>query len=63
MFVELSSEEELMVGLLSNEGKLGIDMLSIKSNLPMSKVSSLLLKMEFKGLIRALPGKIYSLIS
>ena len=63
MFVELSSEEELMVGLLSNEGKLGIDMLSVKSNLPMSKVSSLLLKMEFKGLIRALPGKIYSLIS
>ena len=63
MFVELSSEEELMAGLLSDEGKLGIDMLSIKSNLPMSKVSSLLLKMEFKGLIRALPGKIYSLIS
>ncbi|MFT5750226.1 MAG: DNA processing protein [Ancylomarina sp.] len=63
MFVELSSEEELMVGLLTDEGKLGIDMLSVKSNLPMSKVSSLLLKMEFKGLIRALPGKIYSLIS
>ncbi len=63
MFVELSSEEELIVGLLNGEGKLGIDMLSVKSNLPMSRVSSLLLKMEFKGLVRALPGKIYSLIS
>ncbi len=63
MFVELLPEEELIVNLLSDEGKLGIDMLSVKSNLPMSKVSSLLLKMEFKGLIRALPGKIYSLIS
>lgn len=63
MFVELSPEEELIVELLSDEGKLGIDMLSVKSNLPMSKVSSLLLKMEFEGLIRALPGKIYSLIS
>ena len=63
MFVELSPEEELMVGLLCSEGKLGIDILSIKSNLPMSKVSSLLLKMEFEGLVRVLPGKIYSLIS
>ena len=63
MFIELSSDEELIIGLLSDEKKLGIDMLSIKSNLPMSKVSSLLLKMEFKGLVRALPGKIYSLIS
>lgn len=63
MFVELSSDEELIVGILNDEGKLGIDMLSVKSNLPMSKVSSLLLKMEFEGLIRALPGKIYSLIS
>ncbi len=63
MFVELSLEEDLIVGLLSHEGKLGIDMLSIKSNLPMSRVSSLLLKMEFEGLVRALPGKIYALTS
>lgn len=61
MFVELSSEEELLISLLNKEEKLGIDMLSVKSNLPMSRVSSLLLKMEFEGLIRALPGKIYSL--
>jgi len=63
MFVELSPEEDLIVGLLSHEGNLGIDMLSIKSNLPMSRVSSLLLKMEFEGLVRALPGKIYALTS
>jgi len=63
MFVELSSEEELIVDLLNDEGKLGIDILSLKLNLPMSRVSSLLLKMEFDGLIRALPGKIYSLTS
>ncbi len=63
MFIELSPEEELIVGLLKDKNKLGIDVLSLKSNLPMSKVSSLLLKMEFEGLIRALPGKIYSLTS
>jgi len=63
MFLELSDEEELIIGLLSEEGKIGIDMLSVKLNLPMSKVSSLLLKMEFDGLVRALPGKIYSLNS
>ena len=63
MFIELSPEEELIVDLLNDVGKLGIDMLSLKLNLPMSRVSSLLLKMEFDGLIRALPGKIYSLTS
>jgi len=63
MFVELSPEEELIAELLTEEGKLGIDLLSVKSNLPMSRVSSLLLKMEFEGLVRALPGKIYSLNS
>jgi len=63
MFTELSSDEELLIGLLSEVGKLGIDMLSVKSKLPMSRVSSLLLKMEFEGHIRALPGKIYSLSS
>lgn len=63
MFVELSPEENLMVSLLKDAGKLGIDMLSVKSNLPMSKVSSLLLKMEFEGFVRVFPGKIYALNS
>ena len=63
MFVELSPEEDFIVSLLKDEGKLGIDILSVKSNLPMSRVSSLLLKMEFEGLVRALPGKIYALTS
>ncbi|RXQ89814.1 DNA-protecting protein DprA [Ancylomarina salipaludis] len=63
MFVELSPEEDFIVSLLRDEGKLGIDILSVKSNLPMSRVSSLLLKMEFEGLVRALPGKIYALTS
>ncbi len=61
MFVDLSDDEELLIALLKDEGNLGIDLLAVKSNLPMSRVSSLLLKMEFEGLIRAHPGKIYSL--
>lgn len=63
MFVELSSDEELLISLIKENGKLGIDMLSVKSKLPMSRVSGLLLKMEFEGLVRAHPGKIYSLSS
>lgn len=63
MFEELLPEEESVVNLLTKEGKLGIDILSVKLNLPMSKVASLLLKMEFKGLVRVSPGKIYALIS
>jgi DNA processing protein len=41
------------------EEELSIDIISIKANMPMSKVSALLLNLEFAGLIRSLPGKIY----
>ena len=59
MFIVLNNDEQLIVDLLNKEGKLSIDIISIKAKMAISKVSTLLLKMEFDGLIRSLPGKIY----
>jgi DNA processing protein len=60
LFVELTSEEQRLVDLLKG-GERFIDEMSIETKLPMSKVSALLLGLEFKGLVASLPGKMYRL--
>jgi len=61
LFVDLTDEESALCGLLKNRGPLFIDQISSDSGLPMSKVSSCLLNLEFKGVVKALPGKMYKL--
>lgn len=61
LFVELTPDEEQVVKMLRNEGELFIDQISSSMELPASKVSALLLNMEFKNLLVALPGKTYRL--
>ena len=62
LFVELSEVEELLKGIVAENGQIPIDSIAYKCNLPVSKVSAILLNMEFMGVIRTLPGKIYSLV-
>ena len=61
LFVELSDEEVQLVELLKIEGDMFIDQISSELKMPGSKVSALLLNMEFKNLIVSMPGKIYRL--
>lgn len=61
LFLELSEEEKLLLSILQSDGIVAIDSLSLKSNMPVSKVSSLLLQLEFAGILRSLPGKVYEL--
>jgi DNA processing protein len=58
LFVDLSPEEQKLFDLLKG-GDRFIDEITISTQLPMSKVSGLLLGMEFKGLVTSLPGKMY----
>jgi len=62
LFVELSDEEKSVVDLLNGAGSMSIDMISIKVNLQASKVAAVLLNLEFLGIIRCLPGKMYQLL-
>lgn len=58
-----SDEERIILQTLHDaEGQLAIDILSWRSNLPLSRLASLLLELEFKGVIGSLPGKIYKLL-
>lgn len=63
LFVELSPDEESLVQLLKEVDNMAIDSISFKTSFPMSKVSGLLLKLEFEGVIKSFPGKIYALNS
>lgn len=60
LFLNLSPEEEMVVGIL-REKPVGIDELCYAAKLNMSKVSMLLLNLELTGVVRSLPGKVYSL--
>lgn len=60
LFVELTQEEQKLVDLLKG-GDRFVDEITIETQLPMSKVSALLLGLEFKGMIVSLPGKMYRL--
>jgi len=59
LFTELSEEEKILTEILKREGKMFIDFVSQESQLPVNKVSALLLNLEFKGIVEALPGKMY----
>jgi DNA processing protein len=61
LFVELDPDEAAIVDVLKEKGKINIDELSILSKMPMSKTATVLLNLEFSGLVRSLPGKVYQL--
>ncbi len=56
--MEQFDEQEKMVleTLLQNNKELSIDLLSIKSQINLNQLASILLTLEFKGIIKSLPG-------
>ncbi len=59
LFVELSGDERALLNAIREKSGLTIDQLSLQCELPVSKTSSLLLNLEFHGLVKCLPGKLY----
>jgi DNA processing protein len=57
----LSEEEAAVINLLKEHGKMDVDGLHLATGYDISRISVLLLDMEFKGLIQALPGRFYRL--
>jgi len=61
-FSKLSEAEKSIIETLRFEkGGLVIDELSWKSQIPLNKLASLLLNLEFNGIVKTLPGKKYRL--
>ncbi len=62
LFVNLDSSETLLYNYLLKEGKQTLDIIALHNNLPIYKVSSLLLNLELKGVVRPLHGKLFEAI-
>lgn len=59
LFSELDDNEKTVYELLSRECEMTIDSICRSLNIPVYKLSSLLLQMEFKGMLKCYPGNLY----
>jgi DNA processing protein len=62
LFVELDDEEQMVVDVISQQGEASFDLIIHQSGIAFSKASSLLLNLEFKGIIKPLPGRMFKLM-
>jgi len=62
MFVDYSDDEKIIIDALA-KGDQNINMLSASINMPISTISSVIFGLEMKGVVRALSGNMYHLIS
>ncbi|WP_437396003.1 DNA-processing protein DprA [Flagellimonas lutimaris] len=62
LFIELDETEQSIYSYLQLNGKQMLDTVALECNLPIFKVSSTLLNMEMKGVIRPLPGKMFEAV-
>ena len=61
LFIELSPDEKIIVGILQQKEAFQVDELYLKSGLSSSAVAAALLMLEMRGVVLAAPGKIYRL--
>lgn len=62
LFVTLENDEQLIYDYLQKNGKQILDIIAIECSFPIFRISSILLNMELKGVIRPLPGKLFEAI-
>ena len=62
LFTELDADETSLFTLLKQAPHMTVDQLALHSNIQISKTSAVLLNLEFKGLVKCLPGKVYKLV-
>jgi DNA processing protein len=62
LFVELTSEEQILIDLLREKETIHIDEINLKSGLSSSAVAAAILNLELQNIITSLPGKVYKLI-
>jgi DNA processing protein len=61
-FEGFTHDEGQILSLLKQKGTMQVDELAWQSGMHLNKLASLLLNLEFQGMVRSLPGKKYGLI-
>ncbi len=60
-FINLENPEERKVCEILRQGDQQLDLLSLQTEIPLNRLASILLQLEFKGLVRPAPGKVFGL--
>ena len=63
LFPELDSDEQRVVEVLKGCNDLQTNIISVKANMPINKVSAVLFKLEMKGVVKPYAGGVIHLIS
>ncbi len=61
LMLDLSEEERKIVNVLDKKERVHIDEICAMAAMPVSKISTLLLQLEFSNLVKSFPGKMFSL--
>ena len=59
---QFGTEEQVILRILLDHKEVEIDRLSWLSNIPLSSLASILLNLEFQGVLKSIPGKKYRLV-
>jgi DNA processing protein len=62
LFVTLDDDEQKVYDFLQKNGKEEMDLIAISCEFPIYRISSILLNMELKGVVRPLPGKSFEAV-
>lgn len=62
LFVELDNDEQKVYDYLQKSGKQLLDSIALECSFPIFRISTLLLNMELKGVVRPLPGKLFEVV-
>lgn len=61
IFPVLNDEEKQILEVIKNHDVINIDVISYETKLPINKVMAQLFNLEFKNIVKALPGRMYKL--
>ena len=62
LFPDLSTEEKAVVSLLQQTNDLQLNIISVKTNIPIGQLTALLFSLEMKGVVKPLAGGTYHLL-
>ena len=62
MFPDLTDEEQSVVNTLAETNDLQINMMTVKTNIPIGRLTAILFSLEMKGVVKTLAGGTYHLI-
>ncbi len=62
LFVEINDQENKIIQILRQAEHVSIDKLTFATNFSPSEMAAHLLNLEFKGVVKSLPGKLYAMV-